>query len=265
MIADAVVVPVGEECAYTERVVRLPHCYLPGGDRRVFAAPRPSRAEMGLPEEGFVFCAFNNPFKITPHWFDVWMRLLTAVPESVLWLRKDDPAVTDNLREAAALRGVAPDRLIFAGRAESRSAYLARYRFADLFLDTLPYNAHATACDALGMGVPVLTCRGSTFCGRVGSSLLATLGLGDLISADVAAYERQARLLASESGRLAAIRSLLETRVHESPLYDSHLYCGHLEAAYRGMWQREQDGAGTSGFSVGALSEKSNQLLNLER
>jgi predicted O-linked N-acetylglucosamine transferase (SPINDLY family) len=263
MIADAVVIPEEEQCAYSERIVRLPHSYLPAGDRPEALAPV-SRTEMGLPENAFVFCAFNNPFKITPPWFDLWMRLLTDVPAGVLWLRNDDPVITRNLREAAAQRGVAPERLIMAGRLESRSAHLARYSIADLFLDTLPYNAHATACDALRMGLPVLTCLGSTFCGRVGASLLATLGLGDLVAADVSAYERQARALALEGGRLGAIRSLLARRMVESPLFDTHLYCRHLEAAYRIMWQRELDGAGPSSFAVPPLPGSSSQAVDLE-
>jgi predicted O-linked N-acetylglucosamine transferase (SPINDLY family) len=249
VIADGVVVPEGEENAFAESIVRLPHSYLPGGDRRDIASRAP-RAEAGLPAEGFVFCAFNNTFKITPRWFGIWMRLLKDVPAGVLWLRSDDPTVKANLRRAAADSGVAPDRLIFAGRLASMAQHLARYRSADLFLDTLPYNAHATACDALAAGLPVLTCRGSTFPGRVGSSLLTTLGLGELIAQDAGDYERRARDLAQETGRLAAIRASLEQRLAQSPLFDPASYCRRIETAYRRMWQRRQEGLAPAGFTV---------------
>ncbi len=262
LIADAVVVPEGMESAYTERIARLPHCYLPFAPRRGPDAARPSRTAVGLPEQGFVFCVFNNPFKITPRWFDVWMRLLLAVPGSVLWLRNDDELLMGNLRREAAQRGVAPERLIFARRVDSKSAHLARYRSADLFLDTLPYNAHATACDALGAGLPVLTCQGSTFCGRVGSSLLGALGLNDLITADVVQYERQARALADDPGRLSGIRARLEASILNSPLCDPALYCRHLEAAYRGMYQQHRDGRLPESFSVSAIPATSSQALN---
>ena len=265
LIADAVVIPEGTESAYVERIVRLPHCYLPFAARRGIDADRPSRAAVGLPEQGFVFCAFNNPFKITPLWFEVWMRLLSAVPGSVLWLRNDDELLMGNLRREAALRGVAPERLIFAGRVDSMSAHLARYRLADLFLDTLPYNAHATACDALGAGLPVLTCQGATFCGRVGASLLSALGLSALIAADVADYERRARALADDRPRLSDIRARLEGGILNSPLYDSALYCRHLEAAYRGMYRRVSDGRPPESFSVSAISATSSQALDAQR
>jgi predicted O-linked N-acetylglucosamine transferase (SPINDLY family) len=265
LIADAVVVPEGMESDYAERIVRLPPCYLPFAARRGIDAVRPTRGAVGLPEQGFVFCAFNNPFKITPRLFDVWMRLLLAVPESILWLRNDDERLMGNLRREAAQRGVAPERLIFAGRVDSMSAHLARYRLADLFLDTLPYNAHATACDALEAGLPVLTCQGRTFCGRVGSSLLSSLGLNDLITADVVEYEGQARALAENSGRLSNIRTRLEESIRDSPLLDSTLYSRHLEAAYRGMYQQHREGRPPESFSVSALPATPGQALNPQR
>jgi predicted O-linked N-acetylglucosamine transferase (SPINDLY family) len=262
LIADAEVVPEGMESAYAERIAKLPHCYLPFAARRGLDAAPPSRAAVGLPEQGFVFCAFNNPFKITPHWFDVWMRLLLAVPGSVLWLRSDDEILMGNLRRVAGQRGVAPERLIFAGRVDSMSAHLARYRLADLFLDTLPYNAHATACDALGAGLPVLTCVGSTFCGRVGSSLLSTLGLNDLITADAVEYGGQARALAENPGRLSDIRARLEESIRNSPLGDPASYCRHLEAAYQGMYHRHMEGRSPESFSVSANCATSGPALN---
>jgi predicted O-linked N-acetylglucosamine transferase (SPINDLY family) len=193
------------------------------------------------------------------------MRLLSAVPGSILWLRNDDKLLMENLRREAAQRGVAPERLIFAGRVDSMSAHLARHRLADLFLDTLPYNAHATACDALGAGLPVLTCQGSTFCGRVGSSLLSTLGLHDLITVDVVEYEGRARALAENPERLSEIRTRLEEGILNGPLYDSALYCRHLEAAYRGMHDQHRDGRSPESFSVSALSANSSQALNPQR
>ncbi len=260
LIADAIVVPPSDDGAYSECVVRLPQCYLPGDDRRQIAREAPARADAGLPESGFVFCAFNNPVKITPEVFGVWMGLLREVPGSVLWLRADAPEVRSNLLREAGRRGVEPARLVFAAATSSMESHLARHRLADLFLDTLPYNAHATACDALWAGLPVLTCRGRSFSGRVGASLLDTLGLPELIADNPARYTQLALELARDSARLATIRGRLEQLRDTSPAFDTLLYCGHLEAAYTTMQARLRDGLPPAAFAIDASSSVRGRL-----
>ena len=194
IIADQVVIPEDQVCHYTEKVVYLPDSYLCNDSRHLISRSTPARAEVELPEEGFVFCCFNNNYKIAPRVFDVWMRLLKACPGSVLWLLADNPYAILNLRREAAARGVASERLVFAPRVP-RDAHLARHRLADLFLDTLPVNANATASDALWAGLPLLTCMGNTFAGRVGASLLRAIGLPELVASSLAEYEAIAREL----------------------------------------------------------------------
>jgi protein O-GlcNAc transferase len=235
IVADAQTIPVGEEDAYRERVVRLPGSYQPNDRQRAIAAHTPARAELGLPDDAFVFACFNNTYKITPATFASWMRILGAVPGSVLWLLEDNAAATRNLRRAAAEAGIDADRLRFAPRIRL-DAHLARQRRADLFLDTLPYNAHTTASDALWAGLPVLSCRGTSFAGRVGASLLHALGLADaLLVDDGPAYEARAIELARSPAALAAIRATLAARRADAPLFDTPRYCRGLEQAYVGM------------------------------
>jgi protein O-GlcNAc transferase len=176
IIADRVVLPPEDQAFFSEQVVYLPDCYQPNDDRREIAERTPTRGECGLPERDFVFCCFNNNYKITPDFFDIWMRLLRSVPDSVLWLYEANLLVKANLAREAEARGVAPGRLVFAPKL-GPAEHLARQRLADLFLDTLPYNAHTTASDALWVGLPVLTCTGNTFAGRVATSLLRAIGL----------------------------------------------------------------------------------------
>jgi len=250
LIADRVVVPAEARQHCTERVVWLPHCYLPYDDRQGIAAGTPTRAEAGLPEEGVVFCEFNNPYKISPPLFDIWMRLLRGAPGSVLWLRSANARVMGNLRQEAIARGVEPERLVFATSLPSTEEHLARQRLADLFLDTLPYNAHATAINALWVGLPVLTCRGSTFAGRVGASLLEALGLPELITDSLDDYERRALELAREPRRLAAIRTKLAEQKPTAPLFDTAGFCRHLESAYQQMCERHRRGEPPEHFAV---------------
>ncbi|PWC67229.1 hypothetical protein TSH58_18860 [Azospirillum sp. TSH58] len=237
ILADAVTIPPGEEGFYSEAVVRLPHCYQPNDRHRAIAERTPSRADCGLPEDGFVFCCFNSPYKLTPAVFDVWARLLRAVPGSVLWLYAGNPLVAGNLRREAAARGVAPERLVFAPP-RPLAEHLARHRLADLFLDTLPYNAHTTASDALWAGLPVLTCRGATFAGRVAASLLDTVGLPELVTDTLAAYEALALDLARDPRRLAGLKARLAAARTASPLFDGDRFARDLEAAYRAIRQR---------------------------
>lgn len=236
LIADETVIPAADEPFYDETILRLPGCYLAGDRTQPAAGETPSRGEAGLPETGFVFACFNTAWKISPEIFDVWMRLLSKTPGSVLWLHREGSRAEANLRREAAARGVDPQRLIFKDRV-AFDRHMALHGLAGLFLDTLPYNAHATALDALWAGLPVLTCRGNTFAGRVGASLLQAVGLPDLITSDLTAYEALALRLAGDPASLAAIRSRLAERRHASPLFDAADFTRHLEAAYEAMWR----------------------------
>ncbi len=231
IVADADTIPAGEEGAYVERVVRLPHSYQPNDRQRSIAAA-PTRAELGLPADVVVFACFNNTYKITPDQFAAWMRILAAVDASVLWLLQDNDAATRHLRAAAVARGVSPERLHFAPRIRL-DEHLARHACADLFLDTLPYNAHTTGSDALWAGLPLLSCRGTTFPGRVGASLLHALDLGDdLLVDDAAGYEARAIELARDPARLARVRARLAQARAAAPLFDTPAYCRALETLY---------------------------------
>ena len=240
IVADATVIPAEHFDFYSEKVVWLPHCFMANDDKRAVAERVPSRAELQLPENGFVFCSFNQSYKIEPAIFGVWMRLLNAVEGSVLWLKDNDRTASDNLRREAAQRGVAPERLIFAPSVPNAADHLARQKQADLFLDTLHYNAHTTASDALWVGLPVLTCLGSTFAGRVAASLDRAVGLPELVTASLADYEALALRLAREPELLAAAKGKLATNRGSFPLFDTARFTRHLEAAYTVMWQRAQ-------------------------
>lgn len=253
VMADPTVVPAGEDASYAERVVRLPHSYLPYDNRLEIAPDTPSRTQAGLPEDAFVFCAFNNSYKITPAVFDVWMRLLKRLPDSVLWLRATNPDMVKNLGDEAASRGVAPERLIFAAKVDVMARHFARHRLADLFLDTLPYNAHSTAGDALWSGLPVLTCLGKTFAGRVAASLLRSVGLPELVAQNLAEYEERAIELATSTSRLGELRARLAANRDTHPLFDTDLFRRHLESAFLEMWQRHLRNEPPQAFDVRAI------------
>ncbi len=245
IIADRTIIPEDHFPFYSEQVVWLPDTYQPNAyraneNKRGASQRVPTRAECNLPEAAFVFCCFNNTYKITPAMFDVWMRLLKAVPDSVLWLSQTNSTAEANLRKEAALRGVARERIIFAPKLPEMSDHLDRQRQADLFLDTLPYNAHTTASDALWAGLPVLTCIGETFAGRVAASLLTAVGLPELITTSLDDYERLALKLAREPSLLASIRAKLAQNRHTHPLFDTPQFTRNIEAAYTMMWQRYQ-------------------------
>jgi protein O-GlcNAc transferase len=240
ILADANVIPEEHKPHYSESVVYLPDCYLPTDSTRRFAERRPTRAEAGLPADGFVFCSFNNSYKITPEMFDVWMRLVGAVEGSVLWLPQTNAAAIRNLRAEAARRGVTEQRLVFAPFVRDGEDHLARLGLADLFLDTLPYNAHSTAVDAMWAGVPLLTLQGGAFAGRVAASALTAAGLPELIAASLDSYEALALKLAREPQTLAAIRTRLERARGQSALFDTARYTRNLEAAYLTMWKRSR-------------------------
>jgi protein O-GlcNAc transferase len=248
VIADPTILPLDQQPFYTERVVHLPDSYQVNDSTRMIAAATPARREVGLPDEGFVFCCFNNNYKITAPVFAVWMRLLGLVEGSVLWLLQDD-ATRENLSKAAAAHGIDPARLVFAGRQEPEE-HLARHRLADLFLDTLPYNAHTTASDALWAGLPVVTCKGAGFAGRVAASLLYAAGLPELVTGDLAEYEALALRLATDAAPLRGFRQRLEQNRTSCPLFDTDRFRRHIETAYATMWEMHQRGESPRSFSV---------------
>ena len=249
VIADDVVIPGYNRRHYTERVISLPDSYMPTDNGRAIAA-RPTRAEAGLPDKGFVFCAFNNSYKFTPEMFDVWMRVLSSVDGSVLWLPDVNETTRRNLVREAETRGVAGARLVFAPYVVSGAEHLARLGLADLFLDTRPYNAHSSASDALWAGVPVLTQPGQTFAGRVGASLLQACGLPDLIADSDSSYEAMALQLAKDPAAHAALKAKLERNRNASALFDTARFTRHLEAAYTMMCEHHQRGREPQSFSV---------------
>jgi predicted O-linked N-acetylglucosamine transferase (SPINDLY family) len=253
IIGDAIVTPFEHQPHFTEQIVQLPHSYQVNDTRRRIAERAPTRVEAGLPDQSFVFCSFNNNWKIAPEVFDVWMRLLLATPGSVLWLLRDNDAAGRNLRAEAARRDVDPARLIFAERLLPEE-HLARHRLADLFLDTLPCNAHTTASDALWAGLPVLTCPAGAFAGRVAASLVQAAGLPELIAPDLAAYEALALGLAREPAALAEIKAKLARNRDACPLFDAARSARHIEAAYTTMWQTWQRGEPPSSFRVEAMA-----------
>lgn len=249
VVADATVLPFDRQRFFTEKIVHLPNSYLVNDSKRPMAPRTPARSEVGLPENGFVFCCFNNSYKITPAVFDVWMRLLRQVEGSVLWLFCDRVTAENNLRREAASRGIDPERLVFARRSELTD-HLARHRLADLFLDTLIYNAHTTAADALWMGVPVITCLGGSFAGRVAASLLHAIGLPDLVTTSLEEYEGLALRIAQQPLLLKGFRERLERNQKSYPLFDADRYRRNLESAFTRMWQSWQQGRAPEAFAV---------------
>jgi protein O-GlcNAc transferase len=243
IISDPVLVPVSHQKGYAEKIAYLPHSYMPHDDKSRAGLGRSfKRAEFGLPENGFVFCCFNNAYKLNPALFQSRMKILKAVEGSALWLTGTNSVAVDNLRREAMAAGIDPDRLIFADRLPSAADHLARHRLADLFLDTLPYNAHTTASDALWAGLPVLTQIGETFAGRVGASLLTAIGLPELIAQTQEQFENMAIDLARQPGALAAIRDKLAQNRSTAPLFETKLYTRHIESAYATMHERHQNG-----------------------
>jgi predicted O-linked N-acetylglucosamine transferase (SPINDLY family) len=251
ILVDDFVVPPDQQTYFSERLVHLPGCYLPYASRQEISTTTPSRAECGLPEEGFVFCCFNNSYKIAPAVFDVWMRLLKAVPGSVLWLRDNNRWVAGNLRREAERRGVTAERLVFASR-WSLPEHLSRYRLADLYVDTFPYNAHSMAGDVLRVGCPVLTLVGTTFASRVAASLLRALGAPELIAGDLDEYEATALQLARDRERLAGFRARVAANREPSGVFDGMKFARKLERAYRTMWEIHQSGERPQAFRVAA-------------
>jgi predicted O-linked N-acetylglucosamine transferase (SPINDLY family) len=250
ILADRCVIPQDRRQFYSEATVYLPETFMATDSTRAIADETPSRTSQGLPEHGFVFCAFGQSQKITPAVYSVWMRLLHSIENSVLWLSAMDKAATNNLRREAAAFGVEADRLVFAPRMERHEDHLARHRIADLFLDTQPYNAHATAVDALWAGLPIVTCLGSAFAGRVAGSLLNAVGLPEFVTASLEEYEALALKIARDPSLCASLKQKLARNRGTSSLFNTERFTHHIEAAYGTMWLRHQSGEAPQAFSV---------------
>ena len=255
IIADAFVAPLRRQDCFSERIVHLPDTFQANDAKRPRASAPPSRVSLGLPDRGFVFCCFNNSYKIRPAIFDVWMRLLHRVDGSVLWLLDSNPHVPQNLRREATARGIGGERLVFARRAPYAD-YIARYQAADVFLDTLPFGGGTTTSDALWSGLPVITCPGESFASRMSGSLLRALGMPEMIAGSLEDYEALALRLACDADFCSAIKEKLAHNRTTYPLFDTRRFTRHLEKAFTMMWQRCQRGEPCAGFAVEAIDDR---------
>lgn len=242
LLGDPVVTPLSHAYCYTETLAHLPNCYLPADSTIALAAP-PLRRDAGLPEEGFVFCSFNNSYKFNPQVFDIWCRLLLETGDSCLWLSQPGGTAHDRLRKEAESRGVDPARVIFAPRVESKADHLSRLQLADLALDPFPYNSHSTGIDVLWAGVPMVALLGDTFPGRVGASLLHAAGLDELVVGSTDEYYRLALALARTPERLRPLRRQLVEQRNRCPLFDMPRFVRSLEEVYFRMWDSALSGA----------------------
>ena len=258
IIADPITAPMDAQEHYIEALCQLPYCYLPTNPGLVID-PTPQRSSLGLPQDNLVFASFNQPWKVTPAHFDIWMRILGRTPGSVLWLSAGAPITEANLRKEAAYRGVDPDRLVFASRVDSQAAHLGRLRAADLFLDTAPYTSHSTACDSLLAHVPLVTLIGRTFAGRVAASVVSAHGFPELIANTPAAYEDLAVALGTDRARLAALRKEIARAIPTSPLFDVKAYAEALEDAFEHMVRNAALGLAPAAFSVSAPASRPNR------
>jgi len=252
IIGDRWVTPKTLEEAFSEAIIRMPHAYQVNNVERDIPEVTPTRRQLGLPNEGFVFCCFNANFKITPDVFAIWMRLLSSVPGSVLWLLQSHFEAAINLRKSAQEAGVDPERLVFAPPV-ALADHVARHRHADLFLDTFTCNAHTTASDALWAGLPIVTLPGDGFASRVAASLLDAVGLSELITDSPAEYEALALALAQDPQRLSALKSHLNRGRMSFPLFDTDLFCRGLEAAFEAIHKRQHQGLSPIGLDVADL------------
>ncbi len=241
LIADRTLIPEEKQHHYSEKIVYMPNSYQVNVSKRSVSETSLLRHELELPSIGFVFCCFNNNYKITPSIFTGWMRILKAVEDSVLWLFENNNNTTKNLKKEAKKFGINEDRLVFATYMPVEE-HLDRIKQADLFVDTLPYNAHTTTSDALRMGLPVLTCIGSSFASRVAASLLNAVNLPELITTTQEEYESLAIELATNPEKLKIIKDKLVDNLTTAPLYDTPLFTRHLESAYLTMYDRYQQG-----------------------
>jgi predicted O-linked N-acetylglucosamine transferase (SPINDLY family) len=242
LICDHVVIPDDKQQYYLENLVYMPNSYMVNDSTMKPSKRDFIRSDFNLPDKGFVFCCFNSIYKITPETFAGWVKILSSVPDSLLWLPNANSTATQNLIKEAAKFGIAENRLIFASRLKSKEDHLKRIQLADLFLDTLPFNAHTTASDALRVGLPVLTQIGESFTSRVAASLLNAVNLPELITSSQKEYEALAVELATNPLKLKAIKDKLNNNLPTAPLYDTPLFAKHIESAYKMMYQRQQEG-----------------------
>lgn len=252
IVADRVVLPPSQQQFYAEKAAYLPVTCLPNEHAQLAQCEAPTREAVGLPEQAFVFCSFNNNSKITPVMFDVWLQLLAEVKGSVLWLTVRNPTAAAHLVRRAAAKGIQADRLVFAERVPRVEDHLARLRLADLFLDTFPYNAHTTAADALWADVPVVTRQGQTFASRVAASLLAAVGVPELVTATLEDYLALARHLAEDSSALSRVKEKIARNRLCGPLFDTRAFTLGLEGAYRAIWERYRSGLPPEHLDAGA-------------
>ena len=252
IVADETVIGTDQTDHYVEHVMWLPDSFMPCDNQRVISETVKSRAEYGLPEEGFVFCSFNNPVKISPREFDIWMRLLGEIEGSCLWLTGKNKWVPENLRKQAERRGIDPDRLVFTERVPMEE-HLARHAHADLFLDTFNYNAHTTANEALWSGLPLVTKIGDQFAARVAASLLRAVGLPELVTQSEAEYEALALALARDPERLSALRAKLQANRLSTALFDTQTYVRNFEAGLAEAHRRRIAGEAVSNIVVSDL------------
>lgn len=249
LLADHFLIPKEKRPEYLENIIYLPNSYQPNDSKREISSQTYHRTDLGLPEDKFVFCCFNNNWKILPERFETWTRIMQAVPKSVLWLYEDNPSAANNLRKEAETRGLDPSRLVFAKHAPHQK-HLARLRQADLFLDTYPYGAHTTASDALWLDLPVITRVGRSFASRVAGSLLSTLNLPDLVVDSEAEYEALAIDLAHNRLRMAAIKQRLQENKNNTPLFDTPTLVRHIETAYRLAFEHHEVGLAPSHLEI---------------
>jgi predicted O-linked N-acetylglucosamine transferase (SPINDLY family) len=241
VIADKTLIPEEQRNSFSEKIVYLPDCYQPNDSTKVIKHKFQHRSELDLPENSFVFCCFNNNYKIQPNIFKIWMHILSIVDHSVLWLLMDDDALKTNLSNEAKNLGIDPDRLIYANRLPV-SEHLGRHAFADLFLDTFPYNAHTTASEALWSGLPLLTLQGKSFASRVASSLLKAMDLPELICQSQDEYKSKAIFLAKNPAEISELKRKISQNKYSSPLFNTKLMTQNLEAAYTKMYQAYLEG-----------------------
>jgi predicted O-linked N-acetylglucosamine transferase (SPINDLY family) len=250
IIGDRIALPFDQQPYFLEQIVQLPDGHSAHDSTQAISSQAPSRSQAGLPEQGLVFCCFNNTWKLNAGMFEIWMKLLGQIQGSVLWLSDNNPDAKANLRVAASRHGIDPDRLVFAPKIPSLADHLARHRLADLFLDTLPANAQTTALDALWAGLPVLTCLGRSFAGRVAASQLLALGMPELVTERLEDYEAEALRLARDPGHLQAIRHKVAQNRLTTPLFDTGRLVRHLETAFATMWDIWTRGETPRGFRV---------------
>ena len=251
ILADSTLIPDELRPFYSEKIVKLPHTYQVNDRRRKSYDKFPGRSACSLPENGFVYCSFNDVYKITPEVFDTWMRILQRVPGSVLWVYANNASAQENLKNEARARGIETERIVFANSV-SHDEHMARHSLADLFLDTFPYNAHTTASDALFSALPVLTLSGQSFASRVAASLLSAAGVPELITTTRGDYEEMAVRLALESYPLQAIRTRLRDAIATAPLFDTPLLTRNIEAAYVAMYDRYHAGLPPDHLEIGS-------------